>query len=81
MRVNVDTQIELFIKRGRRGVCRTQSSCGLRHLAFWVKDVPETVSELSEKGIDCEPIRYDSITGDKIAFFHNPEGLLKEIYE
>jgi glyoxylase I family protein len=39
------------------------------------------VGELAEKGIDCEQIRCDSITGEKMTFFHDPDGLPIKIHE
>ena len=41
----------------------------------------ETVAELAEKGIECEPVRCDTFTGEKMTFFHDPDGLPIEIHE
>mgnify|MGYP000025460321 CR=1 FL=1 len=38
----------------------------LRHLAFCVESVEQTVKELAEVGIECEPIRVDDYTGKKM---------------
>ena len=56
-------------------------ACGLRHLAFCVDSVEQTVKELAEVGIECEPIRGDDYTGKKITFFHDPDGLPLELHE
>lgn len=56
-------------------------ACGLRHLAFCVESVEQTVRELVEVGIECEPIRVDSYTGKKMTFFHDPDGLPLELHE
>ena len=56
-------------------------ACGLRHLAFAVPSVDDTVKMLEEKGIACEPIRHDDYTGKKMTFFHDPDGLPLEIHE
>lgn len=56
-------------------------ACGLRHLAFRVESVEEAVKELDEMGIECEPIRTDSYTGEKMTFFFDPDGLPLEIHE
>ena len=40
----------------RKRVSRPEA-CGLRHLAFCVESVEQTVKELAEVGIECEPIR------------------------
>ena len=53
----------------------------MRHLAFRVESVEETVKELAEMGIECEPIRTDSFTGEKMTFFFDPDGLPLEIHE
>ena len=54
---------------------------GLRHLAFKVKSVDDTVKELNAKGIATEPVRLDDYTGKKMTFFHDPDGLPLEIHE
>ena len=56
-------------------------ACGLRHLAFCVKDVDQTVAELAKLGIACEPIRFDTFTGKKMTFFADPDGLPLELHE
>ena len=52
-----------------------------RHLAFCVDSVEQTVNELAEVGIECEPIRVDDYTGKKMTFFHDPDGLPLELHE
>ena len=54
---------------------------GLRHIAFRVASVDETVAELKGKGIPCEPVRTDTFTGGKMTFFRDPDGLPIEIHE
>ena len=44
-------------------------------------NVEQTVNELAEVGIECEPIRVDSYTGKKMTFFHDPDGLPLELHE
>ena len=39
----------------------------------------QTVKELAEVGIECEPIRVDDFTGKKMTFFHDPDGLPLEL--
>src|SRR5690348_17862038 len=56
-------------------------ACGLRHLAFQVASVQETVEELERRGAEVEPVRIDEITGKKFTFFSDPDGLPLEIYE
>ncbi|WHX86430.1 VOC family protein [Bacillus paralicheniformis] len=54
---------------------------GLRHLAFTVADLDQTVKELKQKGIIAEPIRTDPGTGKRYTFFSDPDGLPLELYE
>lgn len=56
-------------------------ACGLRHLAFKVDDVEDTVKELEKLDIECEPIRVDTFTGKKMTFFRDPDGLPLELHE
>ena len=56
-------------------------ACGLRHLAFYVESVEQTVKELEKLGIECEPIRVDDYTSKKMTFFHDPDGLPLELHE
>lgn len=41
----------------------------------------QTVKELAEVGIECEPIRVDDYTRKKMTFFHDPDGLPLELHE
>jgi len=56
-------------------------ACGLRHLAFTVPDVATAVATLADKGITCEPIRIDELTGKQCTFFADPDGLPLELYQ
>ena len=56
-------------------------ACGLRHLAFEVENIAESVSYLVSKGVEVEPIRVDEITGKQFTFFKDPDNLPLEIYE
>ena len=54
---------------------------GLRHLAFSVEDIVASIASLEQKGITCEPIRVDELTGKRFTFFADPDGLPLELYE
>jgi len=54
---------------------------GLRHLAFTVQDIEQTVSALQQHGVPTEPIRVDPYTGKRFTFFTDPDGLPLELYE
>ncbi|MCQ5454118.1 VOC family protein [Bacillus paralicheniformis] len=56
-------------------------AAGLRHLAFTVADLDQTVKELKQKGIIAEPVRTDTGTGKRYTFFSDPDGLPLELYE
>jgi glyoxylase I family protein len=56
-------------------------ACGLRHLAFEVDNIEESVEYLISEGIAVESIRVDEITGKKFTFFKDPDDLPLEIYE
>lgn len=56
-------------------------ACGLRHLAFSVDDIERAFALLTEKGVQCEPIRIDPLTGKPFTFFADPDGLPLELYQ
>ena len=56
-------------------------ACGLRHIAFQVKDIEETVRQLTSENIKSEPIRIDEFTGKKFTFIADPDDLPIEFYE
>ena len=73
LRVNEQTELEIFSEANPPKRVNRPEACGLRHLAFCVDSVEQTVNELAEVGIECEPIRVDDYTGKKMTFFHDPE--------
>lgn len=81
LRVDEHTELEIFAEKNPPKRVNRPEACGLRHLAFRVESVGETVKELAEVGIECEPIRTDSFTGEKMTFFFDPDGLPLEIHE
>ena len=56
-------------------------AAGLRHLAFEVDDIIETVQELDAMGVGHEEVRTDEYTGKRFLFFQDPDGLPIEVYE
>ncbi|MBH9968862.1 VOC family protein [[Bacillus] enclensis] len=54
---------------------------GLRHLAFEVDEIEESISELKRNGIETEEIRLDPYTEKRFTFFQDPDGLPLELYE
>lgn len=76
-----EQEIELFIIKDAPNRPSYPEALGLRHLAFQVDDVTETVKQLNAKGIKTEPIRTDEFTNKKMTFFQDPDGLPLEIHE
>lgn len=76
-----NVELELFIMPQSPKRVNYPEAQGLRHLAFRVESVDETVRMLNEKGIETEPVRLDTYTGKKMTFFHDPDGLPLEIHE
>ncbi|KQB39308.1 VOC family protein [Flavobacterium aquidurense] len=54
---------------------------GLRHLAFEVINLEETIAFLNTKNIESEPIRIDEITEKRFTFIADPDLLPIEFYE
>ena len=74
-------ELEIFAEPNPPKRVNRPEACGLRHLAFCVDSVEQTVNEMAEVGIECEPIRVDDYTGKKMTFFHDPDGLPLELHE
>ena len=73
--------IELFIEKDPpRRVTRPEAA-GMRHLAFRVQDIEESVEKLNKKGIETEEIRIDPQNGKRMTFFMDPDGLPLELHE
>ena len=81
LRVNPDTELEIFAPEDPPRRPSYPEACGLRHLAFHVEDIEGTVSELEGRGIACEPIRMDAFTHRRMTFFFDPDGLPLELHE
>ena len=81
LKLNESTELELFIMKDRPARVSGPEAYGLRHLAFAVESLADTVKELEQKGIGCEPIRLDSYTNKPMTFFKDPDGLPIEIHE
>lgn len=73
--------IELFSFPQPPARASRPEACGLRHLAFSVEDIAQSISVLTEAGIVCEPVRIDPYTDKKFTFFNDPDGLPLELYE
>ncbi|EOS43841.1 glyoxylase I family protein [Lachnospiraceae bacterium MD335] len=74
-------ELEIFAELNPPKRVTRPEACGLRHLAFRVEDIEEAVAELEKCGIECEPIRYDEYTQNRMTFFFDPDGLPLELHE
>lgn len=79
--VNGRYQIELFSFPDPPERVSGPEARGLRHIAFEVEDLTQSVKELNRKGVIAEEIRVDEFTGKKFVFFSDPDGLPIELYE
>lgn len=73
--------VELFSFPNPPARLSKPEAAGLRHLAFEVNDVQETVEDLKKKNIYAEPIRIDDITQRRFTFILDPDNLPIELYE
>ncbi|OTN89855.1 glyoxylase [Enterococcus sp. 7E2_DIV0204] len=74
-------ELEIFITPNAPKRPSYPEALGLRHLAFKVEDIEEVIAFLNTKGIECEVIRTDTFTGEKMTFFFDPDGLPLELHE
>jgi glyoxylase I family protein len=81
LRLPDGTQIELFSFPSPPRRPSYPEACGLRHLAFEVSNIDESVRELESKGVRVEPVRIDEFTAKRFTFFADPDGLPLELYE
>lgn len=81
LRLNGETELEIFAPEKPPKRPSYPEACGLRHLAFRVKHIEETIAQLQALGIPCEPLRTDTFTGKKMTFFFDPDGLPLELHE
>jgi glyoxylase I family protein len=75
------TQLELFSFPNPPARPSQPEACGLRHLAFVVRDLDTYVAWLNSNNVAVEPIRIDEYTLKRFTFFQDPDGLPLELYE
>lgn len=75
------SQIELFSFPSAPTRPSRPEAQGLRHLAFKVDNLDAAIQKLTDKGVECEPIRVDEYTEKRFTFFQDPDGLPLELYE
>lgn len=64
-----DIQIELFSFPHSPPRLSNPEAVGLRHIAFEVDNIKETIHYLQSKGVEIEKVRVDEITGKQFTFF------------
>jgi glyoxylase I family protein len=79
--LNDEYIIELFSFTNPPARPSMPESSGLRHLAFSVHNIEQSVAALMAKGVELEPIRIDEFTNKQFTFFADPDGLPIELYE
>ncbi len=75
------TQLEIFSFPNPPARPSQPEACGLRHLAFVVRDLDTVVNWLASHNIEVEPVRIDEYTHKRFTFFKDPDGLPLELYE
>lgn len=73
--------IELFSFPNPPARPSTPEAQGLRHLAFAVENLDQTVAFLESENIYIEPIRIDEFTQKRFTFITDPDRLPIEFYE
>ena len=81
LEINGLYQIELFSFPEFKERASFPEQKGLRHLAFAVDNIEESVAELVAKGVAVQGIRIDELTGKNFCFFYDPNGQPLELYE
>jgi glyoxylase I family protein len=81
LKVSDRDTIELFSFPSPPKRSSQPEACGLRHLAFEVDNIEESIEYLIAQGIAVEAVRVDEITGKKFTFFKDPDDLPLELYE
>ena len=79
--INGQYQVELFSFPEYKERASFPEQKGLRHLAFSVDNIEQSVAELISKGVEVQGIRVDEITNKKFCFFYDPNGQPLELYE
>jgi glyoxylase I family protein len=79
--INGQYQVELFSFPEFKERASFPEQKGLRHLAFAVENIEESVDELVAKNVNVQGIRIDELTNKRFCFFYDPNGQPLELYE
>ncbi len=81
LELNGQYVIELFsFPDSPKRISRPEAT-GLRHLAFEVDNLEETLADLRTKNVAAEPVRVDELTNKSFTFIFDPDNLPIELYE
>ena len=81
LKMNEETEIELFIKSDAPKRLTYPEAKGYRHLAIKTTNIEEYRNYLISQGVKVEEIRQDEITDRKMLFFYDPDDLPIELHE
>lgn len=81
LKMNEETEIELFIKSDAPKRLTYPEAKGYRHLAIKTTNIEEDRNYLISQGVKVEEIRQDEITHRKMLFFYDPDDLPIELHE
>lgn len=73
--------LEVFVAPDRPSRVSDPEAYGLRHVALHVDDVEAIAAHVASCGFVPEPIRRDSVDGNKMTFVKDPDGLPVELHE
>ncbi|KIA93953.1 MULTISPECIES: VOC family protein [unclassified Flavobacterium] len=79
--LNGEYIVELFSFPNPPARTSRPEGAGLRHLAFEVSDLDETIAFLASKNVAYEAIRIDETTQKRFTFIADPDDLPLEFYE
>lgn len=80
LKINETLQLELFSHEDAPKRHTYPEACGLRHIAFSVDNIDETVRYLQSQNTRVEDVRVDKETGKKFTFLFDPDKQPIEIY-
>ena len=81
LKMNEETEIELFIKSDAPKRLTYPEAKGYRHLAIKTTNIEEDRNYLISQGVKVEEIRQDEITDRKMLFFYDPDDFPIELHE
>lgn len=74
------TRLEIFCNAASTGDF-AERNIGYRHLCFHAENIDKLVNDLKVLEIPVEEIRTDAMTGERMTFFNDPDGIMIELHE